>query len=176
VDATADHSRREQVERITLRIVGCCFLALAAYILYESGSTLLGHKAPERSIPGIIVAAISVVVMPEHHLEPSERSWGLCALSVAILERSLHSDAPNLDNRTIQCPGEDPAAESSSSASAFFSSPDSSCDNVIPRALEIRTRLLKLRFDSPRSTLPTNVRWSLCEHSWNALTVDCALF
>src|SRR5437899_7637497 len=29
-------SRREQVERTTVRIVGWCFLALAAYILYES--------------------------------------------------------------------------------------------------------------------------------------------
>src|ERR1035438_7794520 len=59
-----DHSRREQVERTTLRIVGGCFIALALYILYESGSTLIGHDAPERSIPGIIVAAVSVVVMP----------------------------------------------------------------------------------------------------------------
>ena len=57
-------SRREQVERITLRIVGGCFVALAGYIAYESGSTLIGHQAPERSIPGIIVAAVSVVVMP----------------------------------------------------------------------------------------------------------------
>ena len=59
-----DHSRREQVERTTLRIVGGCFVALAAYILYESGSVLIGHEIPERSIPGIIVAAVSVVVMP----------------------------------------------------------------------------------------------------------------
>lgn len=59
-----DHSRREQVERTTLRIVGGCFVVLALYILFESGSTLIGHKAPERSIPGIIVAAVSVVVMP----------------------------------------------------------------------------------------------------------------
>ena len=59
-----DHSRREQVERTTLRIVGRCFIALAVYILYESGSTLIGHESPERSIPGIIVAAVSVVVMP----------------------------------------------------------------------------------------------------------------
>jgi divalent metal cation (Fe/Co/Zn/Cd) transporter len=56
--------RRERVERITLRIVGGSFVALALYILYESGSTLIGHEAPERSIPGIIVAAVSVVVMP----------------------------------------------------------------------------------------------------------------
>src|SRR5436305_1398669 len=34
-----DHSRREQVERTTLRIVGGCFIVLAAYILYESATT-----------------------------------------------------------------------------------------------------------------------------------------
>src|ERR1022692_3066578 len=60
-----DHSRREQIERTTLRIMGGCFIALALYILYESGSTLIGHEAPERSIPGIIVAAVSVVVRSE---------------------------------------------------------------------------------------------------------------
>ena len=47
-----------------MRIVGACFVALAVYILYESGSTLIRHEAPERSIPGIVVAAVSVVVMP----------------------------------------------------------------------------------------------------------------
>jgi divalent metal cation (Fe/Co/Zn/Cd) transporter len=57
-------SRREHVERITQKIVGGCFLALAAYIGYESGSTLIRHESPERSIPGIIVAAMSLVVMP----------------------------------------------------------------------------------------------------------------
>ena len=56
--------RREQVERTTLRIVGGCFIALAVYLLYESGSTLIWHKLSERSIPGIIVAGASVVVMP----------------------------------------------------------------------------------------------------------------
>ena len=57
-------SRREQVERTSLRIVGACFIVLALYILYESCSTLIGHEAPKRSIPGIVVAAVSVVVMP----------------------------------------------------------------------------------------------------------------
>jgi DNA-binding transcriptional LysR family regulator len=47
-----------------LRIVGWSFIALAAYIVYECGSTLVRHEAPERSIPGIIIAAASVVVMP----------------------------------------------------------------------------------------------------------------
>jgi divalent metal cation (Fe/Co/Zn/Cd) transporter len=57
-------SRREQVERTTLQVVGWCFVALALYIAYESGSTLIRHEAPERSIPGIIIAAVSVIVMP----------------------------------------------------------------------------------------------------------------
>ena len=57
-------SRREQVERTTLKIIGWCFVALAAYIVYESGSTLIRYEAPQRSIPGIVVAAASVVVMP----------------------------------------------------------------------------------------------------------------
>ena len=64
LDQDLNESRREQVERFTLRIVGWCFVALAAYIGYESGSALIRHKAPERSIPGIIVATVSVVVMP----------------------------------------------------------------------------------------------------------------
>jgi divalent metal cation (Fe/Co/Zn/Cd) transporter len=57
-------SRREQVERATLRIVGWCFIALAMYITCESGSTLIRHEAPDRSIPGMVLAAVSLVVMP----------------------------------------------------------------------------------------------------------------
>jgi divalent metal cation (Fe/Co/Zn/Cd) transporter len=41
-----------------------CFIALAAYILYESASTLIRHESPERSIPGIMIAAVSVILMP----------------------------------------------------------------------------------------------------------------
>ncbi len=61
-----DHSlsHREAAEHRTLQTVGWCFLLLALYILYDSGSTLLQHEPPERSIPGIIIAAVSVVVMP----------------------------------------------------------------------------------------------------------------
>jgi divalent metal cation (Fe/Co/Zn/Cd) transporter len=61
-DSNAD--RREKVEKTTLQIVGWCFVALSIYILYDSGSSLLRREAPERSIPGIIVAALSVIVMP----------------------------------------------------------------------------------------------------------------
>jgi divalent metal cation (Fe/Co/Zn/Cd) transporter len=59
-----NESRREAVERTTLRIVGWCFVALAVYVTVDSGWTLVQHEKSERSIPGIVVAAVSVVVMP----------------------------------------------------------------------------------------------------------------
>jgi len=43
--------------------VGGCFVALPLYILYESGSTLIGRAAREHNIRGIIVAS-SVLVVP----------------------------------------------------------------------------------------------------------------
>jgi hypothetical protein len=43
---------------------GGSFVVLALYIFSESGSALIRHEAPERSIAGIIVAAASVIVMP----------------------------------------------------------------------------------------------------------------
>lgn len=60
----ADAVRREKAEKTTLQMVGWCFVALSIYILYDSGSSLLRREAPERSIPGIIIAALSVIVMP----------------------------------------------------------------------------------------------------------------
>src|SRR5215469_12955023 len=59
-----DPSRRNQVERSTLRFVGACFIALALYIVYESCSTLIRHETSRPSIPGIIIAAAAVTVMP----------------------------------------------------------------------------------------------------------------
>src|SRR5438552_9631033 len=49
----ADVPRRERNEKLSLRIVGACFIALALYIAYESASDLLSRKAPDHSIPGI---------------------------------------------------------------------------------------------------------------------------
>jgi divalent metal cation (Fe/Co/Zn/Cd) transporter len=62
VDAEV-HSR-ELNERRALRIVGACFLLLAAYITYESALDLWSRRAPEHSIPGIILACVSLIVMP----------------------------------------------------------------------------------------------------------------
>jgi divalent metal cation (Fe/Co/Zn/Cd) transporter len=60
----ADVRKRERNEKLSLRIAGVCFSALAAYVGYESISDLAGRKAPEHSIPGIVLACVSLVVMP----------------------------------------------------------------------------------------------------------------
>jgi len=60
----ADVRKRERREKLSLRIVGVCFLALAAYVGYESISDLVSRKSPEHSIPGIVLACVSLVVMP----------------------------------------------------------------------------------------------------------------
>jgi divalent metal cation (Fe/Co/Zn/Cd) transporter len=60
----ADRAGREQKERLTLRIVGACFLALAVYVAYDSLASLLTHQAPETSKVGMGLAMVSLVVMP----------------------------------------------------------------------------------------------------------------
>jgi divalent metal cation (Fe/Co/Zn/Cd) transporter len=60
----ADESRREHVEAVALRIVGVLFLLLAAYVSYDSIKSLIGREQPRESIPGIILAIASLIVMP----------------------------------------------------------------------------------------------------------------
>jgi len=57
-------ARRAQVEAITHRIVGLCFLALAAYVVVDSGKTLWFRERPDRTIAGIVILSMSIVVMP----------------------------------------------------------------------------------------------------------------
>jgi divalent metal cation (Fe/Co/Zn/Cd) transporter len=57
-------ARRERSEQVALRIVGASFMALAGYVAYESLTTLVKGEIPERSVPGIVLAAISLIVMP----------------------------------------------------------------------------------------------------------------
>ena len=82
----ADIHRREHNERLALRVVGACFLALAAYIAYESSTDLLGRKEPEASLPGIILACISLIVMPL--LSRAKRRVG-----TALESAAMHADA-----------------------------------------------------------------------------------
>jgi divalent metal cation (Fe/Co/Zn/Cd) transporter len=62
--ADLDAARRERVERATQRIIGWSFLALAAYVAYDSVSAILQREPPERSFVGLVILALSAVVMP----------------------------------------------------------------------------------------------------------------
>lgn len=55
---------RARAERLTLRIVGSCFLALAVYVAVDAGHALLTREVPARSIPGVIITVLSVMIMP----------------------------------------------------------------------------------------------------------------
>ncbi len=62
--AHLDPARRERVERISLRVIGWSFIALAAYVAYDSTHALWLRERPERSIVGIVILALSIVIMP----------------------------------------------------------------------------------------------------------------
>jgi divalent metal cation (Fe/Co/Zn/Cd) transporter len=82
-----DIERRERNEKLSLRIVGVCFIALATYIAYEAISELARKTPPAHSIPGIVLASVSLVVMPT--LSRAKKKVG----------KALNSAAMNADAR-----------------------------------------------------------------------------
>ena len=62
--ADVSPSAREHAERVSLRVIGALFFALAAYVGIDAARALLRREAPRESVFGIIIAALSVMVMP----------------------------------------------------------------------------------------------------------------
>lgn len=54
----------EHAETRAVRVVGATFFGLAAYVGYEAASDLWFRRAPRFSLPGFMLAAVSLVVMP----------------------------------------------------------------------------------------------------------------
>ncbi|CAN5729072.1 cation transporter [soil metagenome] len=54
----------EHRERIALKLVGISFLALAAYVTFDAAKSLWLRELPEASFVGIIIATLSLIVMP----------------------------------------------------------------------------------------------------------------
>jgi divalent metal cation (Fe/Co/Zn/Cd) transporter len=98
-----DDTRREAVEQRALKLVGLSLLALAVYVAGESVLNLVRHDAPERSLPGIALAVVSLMAMPilarakrkvaatlgSPALHADSRQTDICACLSAILLAGL---------------------------------------------------------------------------------------
>jgi divalent metal cation (Fe/Co/Zn/Cd) transporter len=94
-----EDERREAAERRALKLVGITLIVLAAYVAGDSAVSLLRREAPERSLPGIALAAASLVAMPllarakrrvastiaSPALQADSRQTDICAYLSAIL-------------------------------------------------------------------------------------------
>jgi divalent metal cation (Fe/Co/Zn/Cd) transporter len=74
--------RREAAERTTRKIIGWCFVALAIYIIADSVHSLWTREQPSKSIFGLIVLVLSVIVMP-------------------LLARAKHRVARDIESRAL---------------------------------------------------------------------------
>ncbi|MFZ4158589.1 cation transporter [Streptomyces griseoincarnatus] len=72
--SASDHTVREAREQRTLRIIAVSFFALAVYVTFDAVRALNGTGEAERSVPGIVIAALSLAVMP--FLSSAQRTAG----------------------------------------------------------------------------------------------------
>src|SRR5262249_30527985 len=86
----ANEHQRERNERIALRLIGVCFLALAVYVGSESARDLLSRNPPEHSVIGIVIACVSLIVMPI--LSRAKRRVGAELNSVAMQADAKQTD------------------------------------------------------------------------------------
>ncbi len=92
-----DHDGRR--EKLALRLVGATLLILAVYVAGDAAQSLARREPPEKSIPGIILAMLSLAVMPllarakrrvagrlqSASLHADSRQTDICAVLSAIL-------------------------------------------------------------------------------------------
>jgi divalent metal cation (Fe/Co/Zn/Cd) transporter len=82
----------EEVERRAVRLVAVAFLALALYVGIKSSADLITGARPDGSLPGILLAAVSLVVMPLV-------AWRKRVVARALDSRSLQADS----TQTLLC-------------------------------------------------------------------------
>ena len=99
LSADSDDVRRETVERSALKLVGLSLLLLAAYVAGDSAFSLVRREGPDRSLPGIALAIVSLIAMPllarakrrvastlgSSALHADSRQTDICAYLSAIL-------------------------------------------------------------------------------------------
>ena len=89
----------ETLERRALKLVGVSFLLLAAYVAFDACKSLVFRQRPERSLIGIVLSLLSLIVMPllarakrraaaelnSRALHADSRQSSICAYLSAIL-------------------------------------------------------------------------------------------
>lgn len=82
----ADHERIEAIERRAQRLVAASLAGLAAWIVYDAGTTLLAGERPDGSPLGVAIASLSLGVM-----------WWLARAkrrtAIALGSRAMQADA-----------------------------------------------------------------------------------
>ena len=77
-------------ERLAVRLVGVSFFALAVYVGFEAGKSLLHRQEPETSVIGIALSIVSLIVMPL--LARAKRR-----VAAKLDSRALHADSRQTD-------------------------------------------------------------------------------
>ncbi len=79
-------SEEMESEKKAIKLVAVTFFLLAAYVLYESAKKLILTEIPETSLPGIIIAIFSIIIMPV--LAFKKRNLGIKINSKALVADS----------------------------------------------------------------------------------------
>ena len=78
--------KEELVERRASRFVGITFFILGLYVLVESVQAIALNETAESSFPGIVIASVSLLIMPV-------LGWGKLRIGKKLGYRSLIADA-----------------------------------------------------------------------------------
>lgn len=103
----ASRGHDESREPLALRLVGISFLLLAAYVCFAALKALIAGESPEASVVGIVLSALSLIVMPllarakrrvaadisSNAMVADSRQTDLCAYLSAILLGGLALNA-----------------------------------------------------------------------------------
>jgi len=103
----ASPANDESRERLARKLVGVSFFLLAAYVCFEAVKALVAGESPESSVTGIVLAILSLIVMPllarakrrvaadlgSHALVADSRQTDLCAYLSAVLLGGLALNA-----------------------------------------------------------------------------------
>lgn len=86
--AHATPEEHGRAERRALSVVSATFFLLAVYIAYEATTALIGQEEPNRSIVGLVLAVVSLAVMPSlaHAKHRTARELGSRALQADAVE------------------------------------------------------------------------------------------